>query len=525
MSNPQTTIYLCKGVRLTNDYIHTIWFGSQTEQLNYFSSKVSKTLTNYTYVRKSWSLKVDATMETARTWNYLYFRNGSGKYYFYFINNIEYINEHTVELFIEMDVMQTYLTDYTLSKCFVEREHSATDNIGDNVIDEGLEVGELVDLARSDVSGLSNLCILIMSSIDPEKSTEETPFKMVGTLYDNIFSGLGIWGCEISDFESVAEALNDLDSWGYSDGVFNIWVYPKNLVKLRPGYEWGSGSKIKMVLSTEPLSFSTARNTKLKDSYIPKNNKLFCYPYNFLYVSNNGGGSATFKYEYFSDPSSIDFKVYGSLSPEGATKIAPSNYHRTALKNFEEGLSGVPYPCCAWNQDAYKLWLAQNQSSQTVGLIASGASIVGGAVMIATGAGAVAGAGMIAGGALGIANQLAQKKDMEVQPPQAKGSHSGSLNIANGFQTFTFTKKCVDTPRARIIDDYFSMFGYKTLRVKVPNRNVRESYTYTKTQNCHVSGNLCTDDLRKIQSIYDNGITFWKDGDKIGDYGVSNNCI
>ena len=463
-------------------------------------------------------------MEEARTWNYLYFRNGSGKYYYYFINNIEYINDSTVELFLEIDVMQTYLTDYSLSRCFVEREHSSTDNIGDNVIEEGLEVGELVDVSRSDVD-ISSLCILVLSSVDIEKSTEETQYKILGTLYDNVFSGLGMWACAISDYETLAERLNDMDKYGYGEGIFNIWLYPKKLVKLRSGYSWDSGSKIKMVQDTEPVSFSTARNTKLKDSYTPKNNKLFCYPYNFLYCSNNGGGCATYKYEYFTDPDNIEFKVYGSLSPEGVTKIAPSNYHRTAFKNFEEGLSGTPYPCCAWNQDTYKLWLAQNHNSQNMSMLASGVSIVGGVAMIATGAGVGVGAGMVAGGLLGIGQQLAQKKDMEVQPNQARGNHSGSLNISNGFQTFTFTKKCIDTDRARIIDDYFTMFGYKTLRVKVPNRKVRENFTYTKTQNCHVRGNLCTDDLRKIQSIFDNGITFWVNGDSIGDYSLSNNCL
>lgn len=524
MSNPQTTIYLCSGVRLNNDYQHTIWFGSQTEQLNYFSSKVKKTLTNYTYVRKSWTLKVEATMETARTWNYLYFRNGSGKYYFYFINNIEYINDNTVELFIEMDVMQTYLTDYHLSECFVEREHSATDEVGDNIIEEGLEVGEIDTYSVEEITDLNSMCILILSTLNLVATTEETKVTALGGMYDNVYCGMSVYACNVSDALKLSEKIVELDTWGYSECIFNIWMYPKSLVQLAPGYTWESTSLLKHVYQTTPIEYAISRNTQLKKSYTPKNKKLLTHPYNFLYVSNNVGGCAVFKYEYFTNPETVTFRISGSISPEGATKLMPTAYKCGFMENVEEGLSGAPYPCCAWNSDTYKLWLAQNQNAQKMGYVSSGVSMVGGVISMATG-NVIGGAGMVVGGMVNIANTIAQKKDMEVQPPQAKGNHSGSVNLANGFPLFTIYRKCIDTERAKIIDDFFTMFGYKTLRVKVPNRKVRESFTYTKTQNCHATGNLCTDDLRKIESIYNNGVTFWVNGDSIGNYTLSNNCL
>ena len=523
MSNPQTTIYLCSGVRLTNSYQHSIWFGSQTEQLNYFSSKVRKTLTNYSYVRKSWSLKVDATMEEARTWNYLYFRNGSGKYYFYFINTIEYLNEHTVELFLELDVLQTYLTDYSLSACFVEREHSSTDEVGDNIIEEGLEVGEIDTYSVEEITDLNDMCILILSTLSLTHTTEETKVTGMGGMYDNVYCGMSIFACNVGDAIELSEHITQLDEWGYSDCIFNIWMYPKNLVELAPGYSWSSGSLFKYVYQTKPIDYKLSRNTQLK-GYTPKNNKLLTHPYNFLYVSNNIGGCAVFKYEYFTNPETVNLRVSGSLSPEGVTKLMPTAYKCGLMENVEEGISGAPYPCCAWNSDTYKLWLAQNQNAQKMSYVSSGVSMVGGAVSMFTG-NLVGGASMIVGGLVNIGNTLSQKKDMSVQPPQAKGNHSGSVNLANGFPLFTIYRKCIDRERAKIIDDFFTMFGYKTLRVKVPNRNVRENFTYTKTQNCHVSGNLCTDDLRKIESIYDNGVTFWVDGDSIGNYTLSNNCL
>ena len=137
---------------------------------------------------------------------------------------------------------------------------------------------------------------------------------------------------------------------------------------------------------------------------------------------------------------------------------------------------------------------------------------------------APAGVGLIASGAGTIAATLAQRADKELQPAQAKGAQSGTLNITAEHQTFTVQKKTVSAYYARIIDGFFDMFGYATHQVKVPNRNVRERYTYTKTIDSLVTGNICTEDLRKIQSIYDSGVTFWLDGDDIGNYTAANKC-
>ena len=78
---------------------------------------------------------------------------------------------------------------------------------------------------------------------------------------------------------------------------------------------------------------------------------------------------------------------------------------------------------------------------------------------------------------------------------------------------------------ARVIDDYFDKYGYACHRVKTPNRKVREHWTYTKTVGCNMVGNAPSDDIAKIRSIYDNGITFWVNGAVVGDYSQSNNPI
>lgn len=534
MSTPQSTINVCSGVLLNNDYIHTIWFDDHKSQYDYFAGKVVKTFSAYTYIRKSWSLKVDATMEQARTWSYLFFTNGNGKTYYYFINNIEYINDNTVELYIELDVMQTYLHEYVLHRCFVDREHSATDNFGDNLLEENLETGEYINNISVNLP-LQDLCVLILSTLDIESAiSDNETITSEGCMIDGIFSGLMLYAVDVSTaggVQGLGLTLKYLDEVGKSDAIVSMWMYPKNLIVLEDGKTWDDELGVMKVKGTTTYFTGSTFNQKL-EGYTPRNKKLLSYPYNFLYVTNNAGGSAIYRWEYSGDTTShgINFKVYGALSPDGTIRFVPTTYKKEAT-NYDEGLLGTQYPTCAWNQDVYKLWLAQNQHqleyNQATGIIQAvggGATAVG---MALTGniPGAVAGLGVAVSGANQIGQQLAMKKDKAVQPPQSKGSFSSSINVNAQHQTFTVIKKSIDKTHAQILDNYFDMYGYKTSDVKIPNRNVRENWTYTKTIGCHVSGNICTEDLRKIQSIYDNGVTFWKNGDAIGSYTLSNNPL
>ena len=43
-----------------------------------------------------------------------------------------------------------------------------------------------------------------------------------------------------------------------------------------------------------------------------------------------------------------------------------------------------------------------------------------------------------------------------------------------------------------------------------------------KTVGATVTGSVPADDMKKICSIYDNGITFWKNGSEVGQYNLDN---
>ena len=510
MATPSSIINICSGVMLDSTYQNTIWFDSPKDQEDYFAGKVVKTFSAYSYLRKHWDIDVQATPEQALSWTYLFFKNGrNAKTYYYFINDIQYINENCVKLILELDVMQTYAFDYTLGRSFVDREHIALDNFGENLQDEGLDLGEYIVQDEHDVP-LTDLCILILSSINPETTTGDTTIIKYASNIDGVFSGLSVYAVDLEDYMKLGAKLVNLDSWGKSDAIVSMWMYPKDLVRLS-GAEWGDEVLCKSVggIKSFDVGLYMFEGEKL-GTYTPRNKKLLTHPYQLLYASNNTGDYAEYKFEYFDEPTFTRFTFSGAIAPEGTCKLYPLNY-KGDDSNYEEGITLGGFPTCAWNQDVYKLWLAQNQHQNTLSYIQGGASILGGVIStLATGGiGGVMGMGSAIGGLNQIMGNLAKKKDMEVQPPQAKGNFSANVNIVNEKQTFTFQYKTITPYYAALVDDFFDLYGYKTNRVKIPNRHVRENWTYTKTIGCNIFGNMPMSDLSKIKSIFFNLFSFF----------------
>lgn len=524
MGLPQSIINVCTSVRLNNRYEHTIYFTSRTAQLSYFASKVVRTFSAYTYLRKSWSIKVQATMESARDWNYLYFTNDGAKYWYYFITNIEYINDGTVELFLELDVMQTYATDYTFLPCFVERQHVENDTAGLHLVDENLDGGEYVTISEEHID-LNDMCIMMLTTFDPVATSTDETVNISGGLIDKCFSGLMLTATSTAKSEELATKIVD-DFSGVSDGIISMWMFPAELLQFDT--DTGAldvGTMFNTVKgSLEYISKTFTKPTVLDNSYKPRNNKLLSYPYSMLYVTNNLGEAATYRYEYF--PTYNDRKLYfrmiGTCLPPANVKLYPVNYLGED-NAFEHGISLANFPTCSWSQDMYKLWLAQNEGQHTLSIVGGAVAIGAGIAATATGAGAIAGIPMIAGGVNQLTGLLAQAHDRNVQPSQAKGTASSSLNLAHGWQTFTVKKKSIREEYAKILDGFFDMYGYRLNEVRTPNPNARAKWTYIKTNGCKINCDFCAEDAAKIESIIDKGITFWKNGNLIADYGDAAN--
>ena len=84
---------------------------------------------------------------------------------------------------------------------------------------------------------------------------------------------------------------------------------------------------------------------------------------------------------------------------------------------------------------------------------------------------------------------------------------------------------CIKAEYARCIDEYFSAYGYKTLRMKTPNITGRANWNYVKTVSSYVEGDIPQADLTEFMGMLDKGITFWHNPTTFMDYSQSNGII
>lgn len=275
--------------------------------------------------------------------------------------------------------------------------------------------------------------------------------------------------------------------------------------------------------------YDIAKKTSFSD-YSPANNKCFVYPYNYLFATNNLGSTNIYKYEDF-DSTSCKFELQGALSVGCSFRVVPKKYKSkgaTTFKNNDEGIILAKYPTCSWSCDAYTNWLTQsavNMSQQYLGTETTSAI---------TKAGEVAGwigdkISGLTGSALAsdVADALGSFSKQSLLPEITGGNSSGDVNFAAGTQSISFMRMRAKTEYLKIIDDYFTRFGYKILRVKIPEINSRTYWNYVQigTGETLVVGDVPQNDLDIINKVAARGFTIWHNHDNIGNYQLTNSIV
>lgn len=510
---PQGQLYLCK-TPLENDYKNQLTFSNANAQLSYFNSVIQHTFDNYTYIKKDNVIQVGKNIDEIIDCNYLFYKNTgfTNKYYFCFITNMEYVNENCTRITFETDCYQTWLFQIQYKQSFVEREHVNDDTIGLHTVPENLETGEYIVNSSDYYDGLDNLKYVIQCT---EWSTTDEN-KPLATNYGGVYMAGGAYVCN-----TINEVVNILQAFagrGKSDAVYNLYMIPASMITNTNESLQYSGQ------NSPNTDTKTITKVNTINGYTPINKKLLTFPFNYMLISNNNGSSNILHYERFSG-NTCNFTIKGVPTVGGSIKIIPTNYDNN-LNSEEEGLIAGKLPTLNWSDDEYTNWLTQNSVNIGLGIASSGLTIVGGIGMMATGGGAVAGAGAVVSGAMSIANELGAVYQHSLQPNSAKGNvNGGDINVCDHKNGFYFYKMSIKEEYARIIDNYFSMFGYKINRVKVPNITGRSNWNYVKTINCNFDGDIPQTDLNIIKTMFNNGVTLWHNPSTIYNYNNSNGIV
>ena len=557
---PQTDVYLLK-VPLEIDDMNQLTFANATAQYNYFSSLPKLTVDNFTYQRKDGILRFPGSFDSLLNYNYVMYRNDaySNKWFYAFITGMEYLNDNVTAISIKTDTWQTYQFELNFKPVLVDREHTNNDTVGANTLPEGLELGEFVCNGEVtnfgvNISGVGDWVIVVDVSMVENPGDNQTlgvtSGNVTGQYVNSTPSGLYhlILGVNQSVVVSARSIINLYDEAGLSDAIQNVYLLPRDLVgeveaitlttqgsAPQPYQSVGVHMPKNSTGVTALGTFSYNKPTSIR-GFVPKNNKLFCYPYNYLNVSNNAGTTQPYHYEDFSGTPS--FKVEGVFVASGSTKAIPQNYKNiSASENaYEYSVNGAKYPTCAWVTDAYTNWLTQNainmEHQWNKAIIGGGVEAIQNTASIGLSTGNAVGGGIAALGMYGanlIGTALEQhraKSAANLVPDQARGNvNAGDITWSKWKSQFTFIPMSVKPEVARCIDEFFSQFGYKCNRVKVPNITGRRNWNYVKTVGCYIDADIPQEDLQEIKSMFDRGITLWHNPATFADYSQNNDII
>lgn len=565
--SPNSVIQLFQGINLDNRYLHTIYFGSESAQNSWFTGKVYKSYQNHSYQRYGTNMvkvKDDATSLLGCT--YMRFMNSrtASKWFYAFITGIEYVNENTAIVEYEIDVMQTwFIQNGSVRPCMVLREHVNNDTFGLNLEAEpvGADCYDNDEIYHfADEFSSYSVVAQTTGATDPDEHLIQGLFN--GCKYYHYTADTAGDGNII--FSEIRQLIGSWSEQQQQEAVIDLYTVPTFCCE-QNGHEvdYGvipTGSNIKI-----PSSY---------DNYTPKNKKLFMYPYSCLLVTTHTGDTAIYRWEYFEGTTGADceFEVNGTMLGGGEVRCYPKSYNGQEA-NVDAGVVMNNFPKNTANYDAYQAWIAGGGSVRLdndrvvnsfkgaggiapsiTGLIksvtgSSGTSSSGSTVSTTykpnkngnqydiakqvvtnreNSSNYGASSGLIGGIVSGIGNLIEARNNMEYtfkdavyNPNIVVGKATSCLPVAMRDANFYFFHNHVRDDEAKRIDDFFSCYGYAVNKVKTPNLTGRQYWNFVKTENCVIAGNMPSSSKDAIARIFDSGITFWHNGDNVGNYAIS----
>ena len=534
---PTSRIILLKNP-IEIDYMNELTFSSREAQYNYFYNLPKLECDNATYQRKDEVVRfpTDPNMEGITyddliKYNYCMYQNDkwSNKWFYAFVKEVIFDNTGMSYIKLETDVWQSWCFDITFKNSFVEREHVNDDTIGIHTIPENLEMGDLVTRQHEEIfSDTSNFKVCF--------GVTETPDENIPTGMNKNMNGIygGLYYFVADSFADADKIIQMYDHNSKAGSIVTVFMIPFLFCELQT-HSWTmqiSGSSVTATVryiddgDSESIYLGSV-NLDIPDTlgtYTPKNNKLFTYPYMFVNATNNVGLVTPFKYEDSSfindvtNKKSIIFWVEGCLTPGISAKAIPMGY-KNIQYNYFYSMSLGKFPVCSWISDTYINWLTQNGTNTVINAATS-------IIPAAVGAGMGSPSGFT-GAITGIFNALHQFNVAQITPDQAKGNiNSGDVNFSyqdgGGFSLELMTIK---EEYAKIIDDYFSAYGYRVNTYKIPNITGRTYWNYVKTIGCNLIGDIPQQDLEKIKDMFNNGVTMWHNPAYFLDYSQNNTII
>lgn len=516
--NPQGVLKIYRNIPWHSDYEHVRQFNSKEERNAFLETNKKYGFENFSYIREQRALRVSINAENLYDCNYISFQNaGFGERIFCaFITDIKYVNTETSEISFVLDFYQTWWYDATIKECFVEREHVNDDTIGLHTVDEGIYFGDYV--ARAHDNQIFTEWIVQVKFAPSYGEAKKGEYTLKYNALSKQYTVKALEEEMTGDIDTTTAFINDVNhEVGQGNEVIAINLYPK-IWKDTWDYTEEHGQYNLIAPSFgRPSNFINGIYTETDEPYTPSNGKLFTYPYCLLRVSNQMDTVRDLKWENFNEFVEGTTRPYFIIRYNYTNKIGceifPDLYCN--VRGFAETITLNEFPSIDFQATDHLSPL-----KSVIGTIGTIMSTIAGA-----GAGAINPALAPVGGSLMhmpfelMGNSMGGFKNNS----QTKlGGTNANLALKYNTFGFWFYSMTIKAEYARIIDEYFTRYGYKINRVKAPLLASREKYNYVKTRGAiieNTEGHSLPDEAEtEIAKIFDKGVTVWH-VNNIGTYG------
>lgn len=540
-------IILVKNINIDKEYTNVLNY-TESQMLALCRANAVASADNYSFLRPTGTIFVGFTYSQCLQANYIAFQNPDydNKWFFAWIDDVIYKSNQNCELKFTIDAWSTWFEKWTPKKCFINRQHVNDDTIGLHTVPENLDVGEVVEESQTeDLSYGNEFGYWVAVASNWKIKDGSTGFEILDTdkgsqyagvtVYNNTVFGTQIFLINIqalADFKDLYLLIARTNMDGHVEDIQNIFIVPdlaidmahltQHTAKMGDDLEF---SYYTMPYDLEPEKFNTViqKLTSFND-YTPKNNKCFVYPYNYIFVSNNQGSNNIYKYEDFTTDTCV-FENQFSMAVGGSGRIVPKNYKRMST-NDDEALPLGKYPTCAWSSDAFTNWLTQNSVNLATSLAMTAGGIALSVATMGTATPAVVGA-MALSTAGTVANTIGQFRQASLLPNISGGQATGDVVWASNRNLFTFRQMRVKTEYLRIIDDYFTRFGYSIKRLEMPNISGRANWNYVEIGSTEEIGygEVPSKFMQTINNACRRGVTIWHNHANVGNYNLNNGIV
>ena len=526
---------LAKGIRLDRNYQNILDY-SESSMINLVTSKQVAAFNNCSFIRNEDAIDLEVAYGTALQSDYLAFQNPnySNKWFFAFIDKVEYKGERNTRIYYTVDVCSTWYDYWTAQKCWVIREHANTDNAGDNLVPENIELGEFVcngDRVMLTDNRAIRYCLI--STAKPNATTKYVYNNLCGV----ICSGQLFVFKYAAQFANFILAMSDA---GKLDAISQAYIVPDSCFNfdddltlhddLAPNAE---EEKLYYTFNGASAPYTDDVNISRPNSlngYTPVNKKLLTAPFCSIVVTNNAGSATNYAYEYFSNPTACKFRSR-FMPVVGASIITLPCDYKGVPYNYNEAITGAKFPALQWTGDTYTNWLTQNAVNIGLGVVSDGIGLAKSAIALNNGDIKSAASGVESVG-VSIVNQMSELYKHSLVPMTIRGS-SNIGDVMAGLKelsTYAF-RMSITSQFAERIDQYFTRYGYATNKLKLPNQTGRATFNYVQIaagENIgYPSANFSVppSDMEIINNAYRSGVTIWHNHDNIGNFDLANGII